>query len=128
MAAKKIWNDQATENVIGNLLRAGVVLAAAIVGCGAVLFLHKYGRLHTDYRSFRGEPGQLSTLTGIFHEAFSFHGRGIIQLGLLLLIATPVARVAFSIWAFEQEKDRMYTGFTVIVLAVLLYSLFGPGV
>lgn len=128
MAAKKIWNDQATENVIGNLLRAGVVLAAAIVSCGAMLFLRKYGRLHADYRSFHGEPEQLSTLAGIFHEAFSFHGRGIIQLGLLLLIATPVVRVAFSIWAFEQEKDRMYVGFTTIVLAILLYSLFGPGV
>ena len=51
--------------------------------------------------------------------------RGIIQLGLLLLIATPVARVAFSIFGFAEEKDRMYVAFTVIVLLILLYSLIG---
>jgi uncharacterized membrane protein len=47
------------------------------------------------------------------------------QLGLLLLIATPIARVMFSAVAFAMERDRMYVGFTLIVLAVLLYSLFG---
>ena len=55
------------------------------------------------------------------------HGRGIIQLGLLLLIATPVVRVAFSIWGFAEEHDRLYMIFTGIVLVVLLYSLLGSG-
>jgi uncharacterized membrane protein len=58
-------------------------------------------------------------------EAFSFQGRGIIQLGLLLLIATPVARVALSIVGFAAERDRMYVSFALIVLAILFYSLFG---
>ena len=47
------------------------------------------------------------------------------QLGLLLLIATPVARVIFSAIVFAVENDRMYLLFTLLVLAVLLYSLFG---
>jgi uncharacterized membrane protein len=55
------------------------------------------------------------------------HGRGWIQLGLLLLIATPIARVAFSIVGFSIERDRLYVVFTVIVLAILLYSLLGSG-
>jgi uncharacterized membrane protein len=50
---------------------------------------------------------------------------GILQLGLLLLIATPIARVVFSVFAFALEGDRMYVTFTLIVLSVLLYSLFG---
>jgi uncharacterized membrane protein len=54
-------------------------------------------------------------------------GRGLIQLGLLFLIATPIARVALSIVGFALERDRMYVGFTVIVLLVLLYSLLGSG-
>ena len=58
-------------------------------------------------------------------DAFTLHSRGLIQLGLLLLIATPVARVAFSIFGFAEEKDRMYVAFTVIVLLILLYSLIG---
>jgi len=53
------------------------------------------------------------------------NGRGIIQFGLLLLIATPVARVAFSIFGFAQERDRMYVVFTVIVFSILLFSLLG---
>ena len=47
------------------------------------------------------------------------------QLGLLLLIATPIARVMFSAVVFAIDRDRMYVGFTLLVLAVLLYSLFG---
>jgi uncharacterized membrane protein len=67
----------------------------------------------------------LRSLRGIVHNAFTFHGQGIIQLGLVLLIATPVARVAFAIWGFAAEHDRMYIIFTGIVLIVLLYSLLG---
>jgi uncharacterized membrane protein len=74
---------------------------------------------------FHGEPNQLRTISGILREALAFQGRGIIQLGLLLLIATPVARVALSIVGFAAERDRMYVGFAAIVLVILLYSLFG---
>ncbi len=62
---------------------------------------------------------------GIVHFAFSGNPLAIMQLGLLLLIATPIARVVFSVLAFAREGDRMYVAFTLIVLAVLLYSLFG---
>jgi uncharacterized membrane protein len=51
-------------------------------------------------------------------------GRGWIQLGLLLLIATPVARVAFSVYAFARQRDFLYVGVTLIVLTVLLFGLF----
>jgi uncharacterized membrane protein len=50
------------------------------------------------------------------------------QLGLLLLIATPIARVAFSAVAFAIEGDKMYVLFTLIVFGVLLYSLFGSSI
>ena len=79
-----------------------------------------------DYRVFHGEPNQLRTIPGVLREAFAFQGRGIIQLGLLLLIATPVARVVLSIVGFAAERDHMYVGFAMIVLVILLYSLFGP--
>jgi Protein of unknown function (DUF1634) len=41
----------------------------------------------------------------------------------LLLLATPVARVVFSIAAFALERDRMYVGITLVVLAILAYGL-----
>ena len=125
MPVQKQWTDQRIENIVGNLLRAGVILSAVVVLCGGVLYLIKYGHAPADYRIFRGEPTDLKSVSGIVRDAFALHSRGIIQLGLLLLIATPVARVAFSIFGFAEEEDRMYVAFTVIVLLILLYSLIG---
>jgi uncharacterized membrane protein len=119
--------DQQFENMIGNLLRIGVSLSAFVVALGGVVYLARHGHSPADYHVFRGEPSEFRSLPGIVHSAFTFHGRGIIQLGLLLLIATPVARVAFAIWGFAAEHDRLYMVFTGIVLVVLLYSLLGSG-
>ncbi len=74
---------------------------------------------------FRASLPTLRSVPGILREALHLNGRGIIQLGLLFLIATPVARVIFSIFGFAEEHDRMYVVFTVIVLAILLFSLVG---
>lgn len=125
MPVEPAWTDRRIENILGNLLRAGVGLAALIVTCGAVLYLARHGRAPADYRVFQGEPSDLRSVPGIVRNALEFNGRGIIQLGLLFLIATPVARVIFSIWGFAAERDRMYVVFTVIVLAILIFSLVG---
>lgn len=119
------WNDQRIEDIVGNLLRVGVMLAATVVLLGAAIFLARHWNEPVNYRVFRGEPEELRTIGGIVGQAADLSDRGIIQLGLLLLIATPVARVAFSIWGFAAERDRLYVIFTLVVLAVLLYSLFG---
>src|SRR5215813_7687959 len=117
----KPWTDTKVENFIGNLLRAGVVLSAAVVIFGGVIYLIHHGHEPANYRVFQGEPGELRGISGIIQECRVMSGRGIIQLGLLILIATPIARVAFSIFGFLAEKDRMYAGFTTFVLAILLY-------
>jgi len=122
---EKGWTDQGIEVIVGNLLRAGVLLAASIVSVGAVIFLVRHGHAPVDYRIFRGEPADLRGIRGIVRDCFALRGRGIIQFGLLILIATPVARVAFSIFGFAKERDSMYVVFTSIVLIILLYSLLG---
>ena len=119
------WTDQRVETIVANLLRAGVWLAAAVVALGGIIFLVRHGRAMPQYARFVGEPFELRTVSGIIRGSASFHGRNIIQLGLLLLIATPVARVAFSVVAFALERDRLYVVITLIVLAVLLFSLAG---
>ena len=113
------------DTVIGNLLRTGVGLAAALVFTGGVVYLFRHGAEPPVYAVFRGEPADLRTLTGIFHDVQSLRGRGIIQLGLLVLIATPVARVAFLACIFARQRDKLYTGVALVVLALLAYSLFG---
>ena len=125
MTLKDAWNDQKIEDIIGNLLRIGVGTAAAVVLVGAAAYLVRHGFGHANYRVFRGEPSDLRTLRGIVRAALGLHPRGIIQLGLVLLIATPVARVAFSVFAFAVERDRMYVVFTLLVLGILILSLAG---
>jgi uncharacterized membrane protein len=125
MAGERAWTDRRIENILGNLLRTGVVVSAVIVFCGALVFLARHGRAPADYRVFQGEPSELRSVPGVVRDAMDLSGRGIIQLGLLFLIATPVVRVIFSIWGFAAERDRMYVVFTVIVLAILIFSLVG---
>jgi uncharacterized membrane protein len=127
MAWMQKWTDRQIEEIVGDLLRAGVVLSALIVFVGACFYLVRYGRSPADYRVFQGEPSDLRNLRGIIHSARDLRSRGIIQLGLLCLIATPVARVAFSIWGFAAEHDRLYMIFTGIVFVILLYGLLGSG-
>lgn len=119
----KGWTDERVEIIIGNLLRTGVILAAAVVLAGGVLYVAKYGHTQPQYRAFHGEPSDLRDVSQIFEQAISLHARGLIQLGLLILIATPVARVAFSVVAFGVERDWLYVAITLIVLAILVYSL-----
>ena len=124
---KRAWSDEKMEQVIGTLLISGVIAAALTVLVGGVLYLIRYGATLPDYTVFRGEPVELRSVSGIITDALSFRIHGVIQLGLLLLIATPVARVAFSIFAFALQRDRTYVVVTLIVLGVLIYSLVGGG-
>lgn len=117
------WTDQRIEGIIGNLLRWGVAVAASVVFAGALVYLIRHGAQRPDYQVFRGEPAELSTLGGIWRQTLAGRGRGLIQLGLLLLIATPIARVAFSLVAFARQRDKLYVVVTTLVLGVLLYGL-----
>ena len=119
------WTDRYVEELIGTLLRVGVTLAAAVVLFGGTVYLVRHGLAAPQYHVFVGEPTDLRRLSGIVKDALAFRARGLIQLGLLLLIATPIARVAFSVAAFALQGDRLYVVVTLIVLAVLIYSLTG---
>lgn len=120
-------DDRRIEILLGNLLRVGVLLAAFVVVVGGVIYLFHYGGRQADFSMFRGEAAALRTAPAIVSGALRLHGKSIIQLGLLLLIATPVARVVFSAIGFVFERDYLYVALTLIVLAVLLYSLIGSG-
>jgi uncharacterized membrane protein len=118
-------SDRRLEAIIGNLLRAGVVIAATITSIGGVIYLAHSGGSLAHYRVFQGEPANLRQVAGVLSDASSGDGPGIMQLGLLLLIATPVARVAFSLAAFAVQRDRLYVVVTLVVLGVLTFSMAG---
>jgi uncharacterized membrane protein len=119
------WNDERVERILGTLLQSGVIISGMVVLAGGILYLLRYERVPVHYENFVAERASLNGLAAVGKDAFHGDGRAIIQCGLLLLIATPVARVLFSIIAFELEKDRLYVVLTLIVFLILIYSLFG---
>ena len=110
--------------LLGYALHVGVITAAVVVLLGGIIYLVRHGAASPHYDVFRGEPSDLRSVTGIFLDVFSLSGRGVIQLGLLLLIATPVVRVFLSLLAFLRQHDWTYVLVSLIVLSLLLYSLF----
>ena len=119
------WSDEHVELFVGNLLRWGVILAAAVTALGGLIFLFAHGGRKADYSVFHGQPDTLKSVSQVALNAYHLQPEALIQLGLLLLIATPIARVALSLLAFFKQHDHIYILVTGIVLAVLLYSLFG---
>ncbi|MEO7041318.1 MAG: DUF1634 domain-containing protein [Gemmatimonadaceae bacterium] len=121
------WSDEHVELFIGNLLRWGVIVAASVTAVGGILFLSLHGGGIADYRVFHGQPDALKSVTEVARSAVHLNPEGLIQLGILLLIATPIARVALSLLAFFKQHDHVYVVVTAIVLGVLLYSFVGVG-
>jgi uncharacterized membrane protein len=120
----KPWNDAQMRDIMGTLLRIGVLSAAFLVALGGVIFFVQHPNEIFDYTTFKGEPDKFRKVHLIVTEALKFRGRDMIQLGLLLLIATPVARVIFSLIGFLIEKDWIYVAITSTVLIILSISLF----
>ena len=115
--------DQRLETFIGNLLRTGVLLAASIVAMGGILYLVQHHADKIDYQAFHEESSELRTLKGICDQAAHFRSVGLIQFGLLLLIATPIARVILAVVGFYLERDHLYVVVSAIVLGILAFSL-----
>jgi uncharacterized membrane protein len=117
--------DHAMQTLIGNLLRAGVILSASVVLLGSCVYLFHHGMEKTHYDVFLQAPAEMRDAGGIVKNTFAgpWHGRGLIQLGLLLLIATPVARVALAMAAFARIRDKLYVAVTAVVFFILIFSL-----
>jgi uncharacterized membrane protein len=116
-------SDHAVEQFVGRLLQLGVLVAAVMVLFGSALLLVQQGGTPVAYSAFHGEPDGLRSIAGIIRGVLAMRSESIVQFGLLLLIATPVARVAFTLVAFILQRDRTYVIITTIVLALLLYGL-----
>jgi uncharacterized membrane protein len=101
------------------------LFSASVVLIGGILYLIRFGTMQTDLTVFHSEPANLRSVSGIVERSLTKSSRGLIQLGLVLLIATPVARVIFTLIAFTIERDFKYVLITLIVLCILTFSLLG---
>ncbi len=124
--------DQRMEITMAVLLRAGVIIAAVLVAIGGALVLRHPSSPVPDYTVFR-PPVQhaasasanvpFRSISGVLQQLRTGSGGSIIALGLLVLVATPIARVIFAIIGFARERDWLYTVVSLIVLAILAFSL-----
>jgi uncharacterized membrane protein len=119
------WTDEKVDHFIGTILQAGVLASGILVLAGGILYAIHNGPAAVNYHVFQTERAAIKSVRPILTGAIHLDGRAIIQLGILLLIATPVARVMFSVAAFGLQRDRLYVPITLIVLAILIYGLFG---
>ncbi len=114
--------DQHLEVVIASMLRGGVSFSALVVLAGGVLFL-LHGGAAPDYTHFHSASQEVLSIRGTLAGVSHGSSLSIIQLGILLLIATPVVRVIFALVGFVMQRDWLYTLVSAVVLAVLLFSL-----
>jgi uncharacterized membrane protein len=108
---------------VAAMLRFGVTLAAIVVFAGGLLSLRHPRSTSADYTHFHAGSETLRSISGIFHGAVHLHPQSIIQLGLVVLIATPVARVVLCVIGFARQRNTLYILVSSIVLAILVYSL-----
>jgi uncharacterized membrane protein len=112
---------------VGGILRLGVIVSSAVIVLGLVPFLARESARHADFHEFRGEPAAFRTVPGVFADAMKADPRGIMQLGVLLLVATPFARVILCLVEFAHARDRLYVGVALLVLLALSWGLLGSG-
>lgn len=127
--SREFWGERDVEQYIGKLLRYGVMLSCAITLFGGVIYLFQHKGVMVDYSPVPtgmafGVEDYLRELNTIFPRMLDFDGAAIIQFGVLVLIATPIIRVAFSAFSFLIEKDYLYVVITLIVLAIILANMF----
>jgi len=118
----KSFQDKDLQSFIGNLLRIGVLVAMSIVVIGTVLYMFQYGQETIHYSSFT--PDNVFSLSDFFQRLIHGNSSAIMELGVIVLIFIPIARVLFTMIGFWLEKDRMYTLIAFIVLCIIAYSLF----
>jgi uncharacterized membrane protein len=124
----KVANNEGRKDMrkwISLILRTGVIASAILLLTGGILFAIQHPGTVFSFKSFAGEPERLREVGAIFSEALQFRSRSVMQLGILVLIATPVLRVIFSLIEFLIHRDWIFVLITAIVISTLFYSLFG---
>lgn len=125
MELQKDKIERSTKIIVSKLLRTGVLTAAAVTLFGGILFFIQHPNTLFSYATFSSEPARLRNVSIIIGEAYLLKSRAVIQFGILILIATPVLRVIFSLIGFTFEKDWIFVFITGLVVTILLFSLFG---
>jgi uncharacterized membrane protein len=120
--------DTKLQHLIGATLRSGVIVASLTGIVGGTIFLTVHGGQPVTFHSFEGAKTAYASPLHIVRQALApaaagDRGLAIAQLGIIMLLLTPIIRVAFSVIGFAMENDRLYVAITCVVLATLIGSL-----
>ena len=118
------------QQLIGNTLRWGVILACLLATIGGVYYLMQHGLDPVlDYRHFEAANAaaqlNFTTLGGLWQGILHGDAASCIQVGVIVLILTPIARVVLSFFDFIVEQDWLYVAITAIVLTVIISNSLG---
>jgi uncharacterized membrane protein len=116
--------DQRMERRMGLLLRTGVMAAALTVALGGVVYLAQHGRDAVSYSVFRAMPLSVDHPRIVVEQIRASRAELVLDIGILLLIATPVMRVVLGLFSFARERDWMYVVVSALVLGALLFGTF----
>ena len=124
---KKQQSAGRSEQIISLVLQTGVIVSAAIIVLGITMFFvehnHQNASINGSYHQFISPsysfPHSISSLISSLRAG---KASAVIVLGVLLLILTPVIRVATSILLFLRQRDIPMTCVTLCVLLVLISS------
>lgn len=116
---------------ISHVLRAGVLLSGAVIALGLVLLMVRGAGPNdpvslTALRLQDGHPPPVRP-GDLVRQALTAHPIAVIQIGVLLLILTPMCRVAMTVWLFVEQRDPVFVAITLVVLAVLVFGLVHTG-
>lgn len=109
---------------VSAVLRLGLTLALLTAFLGIILVIWHRGADHVDYSTFIGEPDSLKQLGAIVTNALQWDPLAVAQLSILLMIATPAARVLACIIVFACQRDLLYVALASFVFIVLILSFF----
>ena len=117
------WTDEKIDTRMGRLLQAGVAVSGLMMLLGAAVYFAHHWSAAPAYSKFQPVPASQRTIGAALSEALGGKGRGFIQIAVLLMIATPVARVVFAAYGFFRQRDWLYTAISLIVLSLLIFGL-----
>jgi uncharacterized membrane protein len=121
-------NDAQLQNSLARVMLTGVLVAAAIMGTGLIWFVATHEGMPPGDHVFSGEPKYFENPVGMLQRALDLnvvgHRRSLIMIGVVLLLINPLIRVAFAALGFAAQRDKLYTGISLLVFAVLVLSFF----
>ncbi len=124
MVQEEKFGEKDFQTIIGNLLRYGVWISLSVAFIGGIVYLIHNGNQIEDYSVFKENDRNIfEVIATIYDGAIQGNGESLIFTGIIFLFMTPVLRVLLSLFSFLLEKDYLYVGITLIVIAIIIISI-----